>query len=560
MATPVYLIVLSMGYCSRTFGISPCLATGESCFNTYPTCKYKAAFADGGKDYKFTSADVPTPFDGVRPYVKSVKLLPTEIKTTLTVSGRVVVEFIDEPDGDVGIDPYVTSRVSFPEIPGTFWKKFLTRNRNYKNRILKVYEGWVGEAEGSYDLRWAGRIDNAVYARGVLKLEAVDFLKDLSKIDVPPKLDIKVNGETTSSQTSILLSSVTGLDSPAGTVRIDDEVMSYTGITGLTLTGITRGLYGTSAAEHSHNAKVQKCRIYTADSPFSIMSEMLLIDAEVPSSYVDSAAFAYWKDYPETDIDISAIITEPTKLDKLFFEVADLVNAKVWYSEANKITVCRDMPSDPQRSFGTITDSDNIISGSAKVDRNEKARLSRAYIYWEKSPTGKLEEVTSFGRLDVAIEADAESGSDYGDIVEKKVFSRWIHIGSQIEETVAQYAKNCVMRQVWRNRDAPEILSVEIDLKDEAIKTGDYVYVTTDEILDRFGNPTEMAEFQVVKRDRLETKVSLNLLRVGVHRSAFVGADTMADWASATDAEKRFGYVCDNDATLPDDQDGYYIY
>jgi hypothetical protein len=104
--TPIWLVVLSMGYCSRTFGVAPCLATGEECFNTYPTCKYKSAFSQLGKNYKFTSADAPAPFDGVRPYVTRVSLLPTEIKTTLTVSGRVTVEMADEPDGDVGIDPY----------------------------------------------------------------------------------------------------------------------------------------------------------------------------------------------------------------------------------------------------------------------------------------------------------------------------------------------------------------------------------------------------------------------------------------------------------------------
>lgn len=559
MSTPIYLVTLSMGYCSRTFGISPCLATGEKCFNTYPTCKYASAFNDAGKEYKFTSADVPVPFDGVRPYVKSVKLLPTEITTTFTISGRVTVELRDEPEGDVGIDPYVTSRTAFPNIPGTFWKKFLTRNRNYKNRILKVYEGWSGEAEGSYDLRWAGRMDNATYEQGVLKIEAVDFLKDLAKVEVPPKLDIKVNGNFTSAATEFLVTSVADLDA-AGTVMIDDEVMSYSSISGLTLTGVTRCLYGTYAAEHDHNAKVQKCRVYLPANPFDILSEMLLTDAAIPAAYVDSAAFAYWKTYPETDIDISAVITSPTNLSKLFFEIADLVGAKVWFSEANKITICRDIPFDPLRSFITISDEDNILHGSAKVDRNEKARLSRAFIYWEKSPTGDMDEVGSFGRLDVAVDAIAESAVDYSDVVEKKVFSRWVSIGSQVEETVRYFARNCVMRRVWRNRDAPAILSIEVDLKDEGIKTGDYAYVTTDEFTDFFGNPIQGSEFQVVRRERKEGKISLNLLRVGHHRSAFIGANTLSAWATATPAEKLYGYICADDATLPTDQDGYYIY
>jgi hypothetical protein len=36
------------------FGASPCLATGEECYNTFPTCKYRSAFLDAGREYKFT--------------------------------------------------------------------------------------------------------------------------------------------------------------------------------------------------------------------------------------------------------------------------------------------------------------------------------------------------------------------------------------------------------------------------------------------------------------------------------------------------------------------------
>ena len=105
---PVRLVYLHLDYCGNVFGTSPCLATGTPCFNTWKTCKYLSAFDNVGKTYKYSEVDAALPFKGVRPYVKSVKLLPTEIKTNLTVNARVSVTMVDEMDQDVDTDPYLS--------------------------------------------------------------------------------------------------------------------------------------------------------------------------------------------------------------------------------------------------------------------------------------------------------------------------------------------------------------------------------------------------------------------------------------------------------------------
>jgi len=105
---PIRLVYLHLDYCGNVFGTSPCLATGTPCFNTWKTCKYLSAFDNIGKTYKYSEVDAALPFKGVRPYVKSVKLLPTEIKTNLTVNARVTVTMVDEMDQDVDTDPYLS--------------------------------------------------------------------------------------------------------------------------------------------------------------------------------------------------------------------------------------------------------------------------------------------------------------------------------------------------------------------------------------------------------------------------------------------------------------------
>ena len=104
---PVRLVYLHMDYCGNVFGTTPCLATGTPCFNTWKTCKYLLAFNNVGKTYKFSEVDAAVPFQGIRPYVKSVRLLPTEIKTNLTVNARVSVVMVDEMDQDIDTDPYL---------------------------------------------------------------------------------------------------------------------------------------------------------------------------------------------------------------------------------------------------------------------------------------------------------------------------------------------------------------------------------------------------------------------------------------------------------------------
>jgi hypothetical protein len=571
--TPVALVIITADYCSRTFGVSPCTATGEKCFNTFPTCKNAANYGKTTKAYRFASPVSPIPLDLVRPYVTGVKLLPTEIKTNLAVSGRVTVEMADEPDADVGIDPYVTTRAAFPDIPGTFWKKWLTRNRNYKGRAIDIYEGYVGVAEGSYVHRGTYKLENIARSGMQVKIEAVDLLKDLSKIDVPPKLDLKLSVDITDTQTSMTIfgtgtaygADAALLDSPSGTLIVDEEVVTYTSIDTATgvIGGVTRGEHGTTAAEHTAKAKVGMVKVYADQNPFDLMKSMLLTDAAIASESVGDDAFDYWRDYPGDEPNVSSPITEPTKLSVLFWELVDLVDCKAWVGENLKITIARTLPSDILRTFSTISDETGIISGSATVDQNEKSRLTRAVIYWDKSAMGKVDDPMAYGRLDIAIDATAESPNDYNEIIEKKVMSRWIHSAGHVEEDMARFAKNLVMRQVWRNRDASPIVTVDVDFKDEAIKTGGWVQLSTDEIVDRFGESFSGREFQVVKREKKENVVTLSLLKGASGRCLMVAPDSLdgVDWTAATDAQKAYGAICNDSGKMAGgDEEGYRIW
>lgn len=560
--TPITKVELDLDYCQNTFGTAPCTATGTPrCYNTFPTCKDKPHFTRGTKTYKLTSADAPLPFgSGERPYLKAVKYLPCEIKDSLTVNARITCEFHDEPDNDVGIDPYVTTRTSFPNIPGTFWRKLLARNPNYKGRQVRVYEGFAGVPEGEYVQMWVGTIDNITRSGDSVKVEVIDLLKNLDKIEIPPKLDIKLIANIDVSNTSMTLNTVEGL-ADSGYVRIGDEIIKYDtrNVGQNALQACTRGYFDTTAAAHNNNSKVQPVRYYPPANPFDILKEMLLTDAEIAAGYVDSTTFDAVRDWPGGEIQFTAIISEPTKLGKLYFEIVDLLDCKSWVAENLKVTIARNLPNDPERTYLTLSDEQSIIDNSGSIDLNDKSRITRLLLYWDKSTLGKIDDVNEYNRLDIALDADAEGVNEYNETIEKKQFCRWIRSGLIQEEVLAEYILVTLARQLFRQRDARPLVAVDVELKDSGLLTGAFVRMDSDEMVNTDGTALAGQGFQIVKREMKGNKVSLKLAALPPERLGFIAPDTAADYDAATAVEKEYAYITD-DTGLIDGAPGYYIY
>jgi hypothetical protein len=91
------------------------------------------------------------------------------------------------------------------------------------------------------------------------------IIQDQALYDITPLRDKSNDATTTSealdtSETEIDLVSVTGFKT-AGTIKIDSEIITYTGISTLSLTGCTRGTNSTSAATHDSGAVVTQILI-----------------------------------------------------------------------------------------------------------------------------------------------------------------------------------------------------------------------------------------------------------------------------------------------------------
>jgi hypothetical protein len=552
------IVKIHLSCCGQIFGVGECLATGTPCYNTWRTCRYLPAYQDVGKEYRFCSADMPQVAPDARPYVLGVKWMPTEIATNLTVSARVTVDMIDEPDEDVGIDPYWTQRTSHP---GTFWKKLLARNANYRGRTIEIYEGKATAPQSTYVLRWIGRLSNITLSGGKVAIESTDLLKDLTKIEVPPKTNSKLAAAVAAGYTQgILLSQDVDRYPPSGYVRIDDEIIRYESKDDVTkqLSTLTRGQFGTVDANHEANTKAQPVRYFEPKSGFDHLLDMLLLDAGMAPENVDAESFAYWKAWPAEDIPFTAVISEPTKLSDLFFEVVDLLDCKVWVAENLKVTIRRNIQNQPGRAYHPVTDDSEIAERSGAVDWNEASRITRISCFWNKDPLGKKDDYSAFRRLDISVDPDAEA--NYDGVIEKVVLCRWVDPTVGEEGKIERYIRNLGLRRITRQRDAQPLVTVDLPPKDSGVLTGDFVVLTTDELLDQNGAAISRHRYQVVKRERKGTKFAVKLLQMARRRVCIIAPAGIPDYKDATEAQKEYGFVSDGTGKMSDGADGYFLW
>jgi hypothetical protein len=613
--TKVSVVLLYMDYCANTYGSilrgtkslgsvmvgdggateeiylpTDCTASAlPKCYNTYATCKDKTNFTLSEKIYAFSSIPFDSVLNSIRetdasniritddgavrlasidwdnitvyPYISEIDYIPTEIATNLTVKARVYAKMLDDEGTDTDIDPYILSRSS---VKGSFWKKFVARNPNYKGRKLEIYEGFLGDAISDYQQKFVGTIKNITIDTSGVKLECDDTLYALEEITIPQKIDCKIVADLTATSSPITLDAIDdNLDTDEGYVKIEDEIIYYSGVNTTThqigTTSMTRGMFGTTAAVHSKDEKVTKVRYYTGNPIDILKNDMLTEDADISSVYIDSSAFSAAKTYPSTDINYTGVITEDSEatLNDLVFEIADLLDCKIWVAEDLKITIKRNLPNEPDRVYGTITDDANVIIKSDGVDLNEESRKTRMVVYWNKSALGAADEPDSYGRQTISINADAET--EYGDVQQMDVFCRWVSTQFLQLETAEQYIKNQSARRLLRMHDAQPILKYNLEIKDSELKTGDFIKHSVDTLLDVNGDPLDNVIFQLIKREDKGTLINIWAIRLSKYPFCFIAPDATPAYDSATDADKEYGFITENDGTI-NDGPGYYIY
>jgi len=158
-----------------------------------------------------------------------------------------------------------------------------------------------------------------------------------------------LNGAINDSDTTITLTSSTGFDDDGGTIVIEGEHISYTGISGNDLTGCTRGIDDTEAASHADTTAVyQGFPLVLLNKSWSPLFEWIgemsqtenlnyLSEVTQGATPFYNRAYIFWVDkkneahwfYPDDTEDLTVELAEEGRrgwrLDKSVFEAVNFI-------------------------------------------------------------------------------------------------------------------------------------------------------------------------------------------------------------------------------------------
>jgi hypothetical protein len=306
------------------------------------------------------------------------------------------------------------------------------------------------------------------------------------------------------------------------------------------------------SANHDASAKVGIVKYWNGLKPDIIIADLLTNFTPTNPAYLPTADWASEVGDWLPGVTYTAVITEPTGVNKLMQELLQQSTCFSWWDERVSQIKLKAIRPPRTEEVTTLTD-DNFLRGSVSVTQSTDERLSRVVVYYgKKNPTIKDDEVTNYAGIYVFADADAESATEYGDVRVKTVLSRWIP-----DVAGATLLAN---RTLARFRNPTIKVRFALDAKDGALWAGDIANVTTRYIQDFSGGAvtsyaqvTEASEKE--SGTRFEYEASLSFF---TGRYAYITPDSQPDYLAATEAQRlRYGFIC-TDAGLMSNGDAPY--
>ena len=514
--TAVQIVELYMSRCSRSYGVAPCTAaigvTGtDRCFNTTATCQDRPNLDLAPYVYRFASQRVEglqAPGDPpIFPTLLSVKTAPTILTPGkgLGVRASLSVTIQDHPWTDVGCDPYRTLRSYDPDGRGTFWGKWLNRNRFYENRRIDVLTGFMND-DGTYDAANFNRRSYIITkisgpsSTGQVSIEAKDPLKlaDGEKAKWPraslASLTANINELVTSvAITDPNLDLTEWWNAGQRYLRCEEEIMLATGASGIgtssvTLT-VTRGSmpswydFSQNVAEaHDLEASVQPCWLFDDEMVYDIVYFLLNYVAGIDSSNLPLAEWITEIDNGFQYLSFSTLLTEPVEVKKLLEEISQLSVMMFWHERDQEVKL---KGLRFQQLIGPqINDDQSIVAESVGVSEDSAALITQSWIYYDMTwPLAIMSELRSYRNVDIRANLDRETVEEYQRPAIRQTMSRWLN---RSQTGVAVEIGTTILRQY---QDVRKIISFAMDPKDDAYWVGDTVGIATKYIQDESGAP-----------------------------------------------------------------------
>ncbi len=566
----VLLVEIRQPRCQHTFGVPPCTAVGTSdqkCYEVRNTCKDAPNFALGPPLSLFFSRghvaerNVPgVPYS--LPFLESLSTLPTRINiaaSSRTSSGlgqrgvlRVVLR--DARHTDRLVDPYVDERSwdTYAEDRGTFWTRWLPRNKYRTNIEIVVYEGYAGQPLSEMRTRRYFLSEVSQVRNGQIVIEAQDPLARLEerKTQIPPVSPGLLYADIDAAVTSFEVSrAVEGDYATSGTLRINDEIMTYTSradsSNGVMFSGVTRGTDNSTANSHNTDDAVQECRRFSNVSIDEAL-ESIGLESGIDAAWMDTANWATEISSYRSLYRLNTLITEPEPATDLVSQIHEQCLVYIWWDERDsliKLKAIRGIDEEPP----VLTDDQHIIAGSLQFEEKPDQRVSQVWIYYNQTDfTKKWNDQAAYQPQFVRADLDSEAPEKHGEPSIKKIYARWLSTEALAQSTASKIGVRYV--------DVPTEARLRVDAKDRQFWTTDDFVL--DHYLDRDENGARRKRnWTIVSAEEREAGKIIELILEDTTlngRVHYVMAAGAPDYPGADAAPFRNCYIGDANGLLSD--------
>ena len=231
-------------------------------------------------------------------------------------------------------------------------------------REATVYLGFKGGAHPQDSIRlFEGVVDQQEAGSGAWKL-TVAHPQVLTRTTILQNISSELSSAIDDTQTTISFTSLQGFLEPVDTmrtlVRIEDELIEYTGISGNDLTGCTRGVETTVATAHDDETEGSTYFIFE-DNPIDLALKLMLSRDDTPA-YSDIEISRFVQSTGLNEIENGVIFPSLTIQDDLGLVVGDLMTITGATNAANNVTD-RPITAITTGTFGTVF----ILGGAGLV-------------------------------------------------------------------------------------------------------------------------------------------------------------------------------------------------
>jgi hypothetical protein len=479
------------------------------------------------------------------------------------LGGRAILEFSmeDAIATDRDVDPYYSDRPYRVENGdrGLFWER--ARERELYGRtgaLTRLYDGFSDERLQDMRQRLYVLDEISFGNTSSVSFTCRDILSraELEKVQVPAPSVGELDADITDVATSMVSTGHNIDEYPAtgGTVRINDEVITYSGIVDnldgtFTWTITARGSDGSQNAEHSDGDNIQLCRRYTSTAVDEIIKDILGNDAGIEYQFLNISGWDFETTEYLAAYSLDALITTPEGATDLIGEIAEQCSMYLWWDERDQVVdmkAIRALTEDPS----LLDDNDNFVRSSLSFRERPRDRVSGVVISYNPADRTKaIDDDTNYENFYADI-----SDNPYRDAQIRTIRSRWLPTAAQAVQTASRLKE--------RYQDAPIEISFAMDSKDRSLWVGDIISVATSRLRDPKGNAETDKFFIIIEA---EERISDGLIAFKAEDATLAGfvsliaPDAQGDYTGEGSIDGFYGFITDNNGRNADGTEGSKI-